>query len=122
MGERQQPQFLFDIGHAGQGDADGRRPAFTDGMQQLRAIHAGHADVADDHIMRGQFKLGEGVGTAIHKCHVPLVSQWLQSPAQSLQDLWLIIDEQHMAPRRLRIGTHFHVARISAEMPCRAPG
>jgi hypothetical protein len=53
---------------------------------------------------------------------MPLVHQGLQTPAQSFQNLWLIVDEQHVAQRRLRIGTHFHVARISAEMPGRASG
>ena len=123
MGERQQPQFLFDIRHARQGDADGRRPALADGVQQLRAIHAGHADVADDHIVRCRSNCESASAPLSTNVMCHLSVSGCSRRRRSLQHLRFVIDEQHMAhAAAFEFGTLFHEVCISAESRCRAPG
>jgi hypothetical protein len=94
--DRQRPHDGFALGLPGQHDARRRREVALDVSQQLRAVHAGHAHVGDDHVGRGLLHGVERLLAAEREGHLPALAFLAQRIAQAIEDGLLVIDKQHV--------------------------
>jgi hypothetical protein len=87
------------VGIARQQHARRAGPARAHLGQQARAVHAGHAHVADHHIHRLGFEQGQRLGATASGEDAAAFGA--QHPAQRRQDAGLVVDAQHRPGRWL---------------------
>ena len=96
MGGADGPEDGFFFGEARQDDACGMRMCFLQGAKQCCPVHAGHAHVRYDHIDLHAFGKFQCFGRTGCKDHLPVRPHAAQAPAQAVQDVLVIVNEQNL--------------------------